>query len=113
MAPLARLGAVYKCLVNGTIDADARTAVAEGLARLNAERFGIGDVEVQFIEIPVGRWFTAGRPSQASMVLGSVPAGTTQEERVEVMDAIARLFSAATGTAYHDVMVVAADRKGS
>ncbi len=104
---------MYKCLVNGAIDHDARRAVTDGLGRLNAERFGVAEVAVEFIEIPAGRWFTAGQPSAASMVLGSVPAGTPQDVRVELMDAIARLFSAATGTAYHDVMVVAADRKGS
>ncbi len=102
---------MYKCLVNGAIDDGRRAAVAEGLARLNEERFGIADVPVEFIEIPEGRWFTAGQPSKASMVLGSVPAGTDQATRVEVMDAIARLFSEITDTDYHDVMVVAADRK--
>lgn len=104
---------MYKCLVNGGISDDAQRAVEEGLRRLNVERFGIADVPVEFIAVAEGLWYTAGRPSKASMVLGSVPAGTPQDVRVEVMDAIARLFSDATGTDYHDVMVVAADRKGA
>lgn len=104
---------MYKCLVNGVIGDDARQRVVDGLGRLSAERFGTSDVAVEFVEIPAGRWYTAGEPSKASMVLGTVPAGTPQAVRVEVMDAIARLFSEATDTDYHDVMVVAADRKGS
>jgi hypothetical protein len=45
------------------------------------------------------------------MVLGSVPAGTTQDVRTELMDEIARTFSAVTGSDVMDVMVVAADSK--
>lgn len=104
---------MYKCLVNGAISASARATVVDGLRRLEGERFGASDVTVDFIEIPEGRWFTAGRPSKASMVLGTVPAGTPQDVRVEFMDAVARLFATATGTDYHDVMVSAPDRKGS
>lgn len=104
---------MYKCLVNGTIGDGARRAVVDGLRRLTAERFGDGEVAVEFIEIPEGRWFTAGEPSRASMVLGTVPAGTPQDVRVAVMDSIARLFADATGVDYHDVMVSAPDRKGS
>ncbi len=103
---------MYKCLVNGSIDEGARRVVVDGLRGLMATRFGIDDVTVEFIEIPEGRWFTAGKPSRASMVLGTVPVGTPQDERVAVMDAIARLFAEATDTNYHDVMVSAPDRKG-
>ncbi|MGD9749879.1 MAG: hypothetical protein AB7W59_02675 [Acidimicrobiia bacterium] len=103
---------MYKCLVNGSIGEEARRAVTDGLRTLMADRFGLEDLTVEFIEIPEGRWFTAGEPSRASMVLGTVPAGTAQDERVAVMDAVARLFADATGTDYHDVMVAAPDRKG-
>lgn len=103
---------MYKCLVNGSIDDGTRRVVTDGLRGLMADRFGLADVAVEFIEIPEGRWFTAGEPSRASMVLGSVPAGTPQDVRVDVMDAVARLFAEATGTDYHDVMVSAPDRKG-
>lgn len=104
----------YKCLVNGRIEEPARAVVRDGLVRLNAERFGIDPaaVQIEFIEIAQGLWYTAGEPSTASMVLGTVPIGTTQEVRVEVMDEIARLFCTATGSAYDEVMVVAADADG-
>jgi hypothetical protein len=51
----------------------------------------------------------AQRASQASMVLGSVPAGTSQQTRVDLMAAVCEMFSEATGAPYNDVMVVAAD----
>ena len=104
---------VYKCLVNGAIGVDARHTIVDGLTQLCEGHFGERDVTVEFIEIPEGRWFTAGKPSRASMVLGTVPTGTPQHVREAVMDAIARLFSDATCTDYHDVMVSAPDRKAS
>ena len=102
---------IYKCLVNGSINAGARDAVTSGLTRVNRDRFGIepSDVTVEFIEVADGLWFTAGEPSRASMVLGTVPEGTSQDVRIAVMDDIAHLFSDATGADYYDVMVVAAD----
>jgi len=45
------------------------------------------------------------------MVLGSVPAGTTQEVRTGLMDEIACAFSEITGSDLMDVMVVAADAR--
>ena len=103
----------FKCLVNGAVDGPTRDRVSAGLARIYAERFGItvSQMRVDFTEVERGLWFTGGQPSKASMVLGSVPAGTPQSVRVEVMEAICRMFSDVTGAPYHDVMVVAADPK--
>lgn len=104
-------GITYKCLVNGSIAQPVRERVVQGLQRINAERFGIpaDRLKVEFTEVEKGMWFTGGKPSQASMVLGSVPAGTSQAQRVELMAEVCRMFSDATGAPYDDVMVVAAD----
>ena len=101
----------YKCLVNGPIAEATREQVAAGLVRIHAERFGAtaADLQVEFTEVTPGLWFTGGKPSRASMVLGSVPAGTSQQARVELMAAVCRLFSDVTGAPYDDVLVVAAD----
>lgn len=101
----------FKCLVNGVIGDAARREVTDGLAGIQQRRFGIdpSDVVVEFTEIATGLWYTGGRLSAASMVLGTVPAGTPNDVRADVMDEIARFFSGATDTDYHDVMVVAAD----
>lgn len=101
----------FKCLVNGAIPGPTRARVVAGLARIYAQHFGLAPdaLQVEFTEVRPGLWFTAGVPSRASMVLGSVPAGTAQPVRVAVMDAVARMFSEVTGAPYHDVMVVAAD----
>lgn len=105
--------AIFKCLVNGSIDDDARTRVAEGLEQITTEHFGPDDdgVTVEFVEVEPGAWFTGGDPSSASMVLGSVPPGTTQDVRTALMDKIANAFSEATGSDLMDVMVVAADAR--
>ena len=101
----------YKCLVNGTIDAPTRAQVVAGLTRINAEHFGLSPagLAVEFTEVVPGMWFTGGQPSRGSMVLGSVPLGTSQSARVDLMAAVCRMFSDVTGASYDDVMVVAAD----
>jgi phenylpyruvate tautomerase PptA (4-oxalocrotonate tautomerase family) len=105
--------AIYKCLVNGEIDERARQAVIAGLAEVEASPFGTpaDDLRVSFTEIEAGLWFTAGKPSKASMVLGTVPEGTSQAVRAEIMEEVARRFSEATGADLDHVMVVAADPK--
>lgn len=103
--------ATFKCLVNGTIDDATRHRVREALAGLTEARFGTpaASVAVSFTEIPQGNWYTAGEPSAASMVLGTVPKGTSQEVREDVMAAICAAFSEITGADHDRVMVVAAD----
>ncbi len=103
--------ATFKCLVNGTIDDATRHRVREALAGLTEARFGTpaASVAVSFTEIPPGNWYTAGEPSAASMVLGTVPPGTSQEVREEVMAAICAAFSTITGADHDRVMIVAAD----
>lgn len=105
----------FKCLVNGKLAPDVRERVASGLRRLYAQRFALSAdaLRVEFIEVAPGLWFTAGRPSDASMLLGSVPPGTSQAQRVALMDELARMFSAETGAVYEHVMVVAADARPS
>jgi hypothetical protein len=100
----------FKCLVNGPIASPLRADVARAVAQVYAEHLPqVSLAPVEFIEVARGMWFTAGRVSQASMLLGSVPQGTAQATRVALMDALARRFSEITGAPYHDVMVVAAD----
>lgn len=101
----------YKCLVNGSIDAATRERVVNGLTEIHRVHFNWPEaaLRVEFIEVAAGRWFTAGQPSRASMVLGSVPPGTSQVARVALMEAVCRMFSEQTGAPYDDVMVVAAD----
>ncbi|MGH1492554.1 MAG: tautomerase family protein [Acidimicrobiales bacterium] len=97
--------------MNGTIDDGARARVIEGLVGLETDRFGVAadDVTVTFVEVTEGTWFTGGKPSNASMVQGTVPAGTTQDVRAAHMADVCQVFSSATGSPYDDVMVVAAD----
>ncbi len=105
--------AIFKCLVNGGIDDETRKVVTDGLTRIQTEHFGAsaGSVTVEFTEVGEGRWYTGGKLSEASMVLGTVPPGTPQAVRETVMDDIAHFFADATSSDYHQVMVVAADTK--
>jgi phenylpyruvate tautomerase PptA (4-oxalocrotonate tautomerase family) len=102
----------FKCLVNGVIDARQRSAVEHSVTEVFARHLPqVRLAAVEFVEVERGLWFTAGKPSQASMLLGSVPRGTEQSVRVALMDALAHRFSEITGAPYHDVMVVAADAR--
>lgn len=104
----------YKCLVNRPLSSAVQNRLAEGLTFLTINRFGPGPepIEVHFTEIEPGSWFTAGRPSQSTMVLGSVPVGTSQDVREAHMSEVARLFCQTTGDDLDQVMVVAADAAG-
>ncbi len=104
--------ASYKCLLNGELDAATRGRVVAALGAVAAEHLGADadSVSVEFTVVPEGRWYTAGQRSNASMVLGSVPPGTSQEDRVRVLEAMARSFAEVTGADLDDVMVVAADQ---
>lgn len=102
----------FKCLVNGAIDATQRVAVQQSVIEIFAHHLPqVRLSAIEFVEVERGLWFTAGKPSQATMLLGSVPRGTDQAVRVALMDALAHRFSDITGAPYHDVMVVAADAR--
>ena len=102
----------FKCLVNGTIDARQRVAVEQSVTEIFARHLPqVRLSAIEFVEVQRGLWFTAGKPSQATMLLGSVPRGTDQPVRVALMDDLAHRFSEITGAPYHDVMVVAADAR--
>ena len=105
----------YRCSLSGSIDELARARVETGLAQIEADHFGSDpvDVLVEFTEVQAGRWFTAAQPSQAAVVTGTVPEGTTQEARERLLFDIGRMVSEAIGRDFDDVMVVASDgRRG-
>lgn len=102
----------FKCLVNGTIDADQRQAVTRAVIDCFEQHVPEARLApIEFVEVAQGMWFTAGKPSHATMLLGSVPKGTAQQTRIALMDDLAHRFSEITGAPYHDVMVVAADSR--
>ncbi|MEL7158577.1 MAG: hypothetical protein AAFN30_18545 [Actinomycetota bacterium] len=105
--------ATYKCLVNRSLGTALEQRLAEGLTFITVNRFGPDPepVEVSFTEVEAGRWYTAGKPSDSTMVLGSVPAGTPQDVREAHMAEVARFFSETTGDHIDQVMVVAADAR--
>lgn len=59
---------IYKCLVNRSIDAPTRCRVAEELERLTNAHIDLADqaIDVEFVEVAKGAWFTGGVPSTAS-----------------------------------------------
>ena len=107
--------ATYKCLLSHPLGDGDRQRLVEGLAAITIDRFGSagGPVEVEFTEVEAGRWFTAAEPSSATMVLGSVPPGTSQEDREAHMDTVASFVAHTMDEPLDHIMVVAADARPS
>ncbi len=101
----------YQCLSSTPVDPVARGAIVEGLTGIEAARFGTSGetLRVDFVEVEEGRWFTAAVASKATVLSGTVPDGTSQEERAAVMDEIGRMAALALGKDFDDIMVVASD----
>lgn len=101
----------YRCLSSTPVSDQQREALTSGLTTIEADRFDTKeqDLLVEFIEVAEGQWFTAATPSQATVLSGTVPDGTTQDQRAQLMDAIGRMAATALDKDFNDIMVVASD----
>lgn len=101
----------YRCMSSTPVPDAQRVAVTNGLAAIESQRFGTNadDLLVEFAEVAEGQWFTAAGPSNATVLSGTVPDGTTQDQRAEVMDDIGRMAAKALNKDFNDIMVVASD----
>ena len=102
----------YACMVQEDQTADRlRDRLAAGLRRLAAETFGdVPDaVEIQWITIPKGFGFTAGRPSTSSLIARSVPPGFGDAERARFMTRVTELWQDVTECDRDEVVVTTLD----
>jgi hypothetical protein len=99
-------------LHEGVIDAGLRPSLEEGIRRIYADVVGVpaADLEVEYVVVPAGNWFTAGYPSRNSIVLTTVPAGFGSESRTRLMSEIYDHWRATTGCTPNEIVLTAVDQ---
>jgi len=97
----------------GVVPERLRPELAAGVGDSYTRLFGVpaAEIGVDFTELPRGRFFTAGRPSTSSIIAGTVPAGTPDEQRHRLLAEITALWCEVTGCTPHEVVVTAADAR--
>ena len=100
-------------LHEGVVPEPLRPDLAAGLGGAYARLFAVpaAEIGVDFTVLPRGRFFTAGRLSQSSIIAGTVPAGTPDEKRHRLLAEITALWCETTGCTPHEVVVTAADAR--
>lgn len=103
---------LFRCFVQaGQIGGEQHERLTGQLNRLAHENFpdSGGSIPVDWVEVPEGFGFTAGQPSQSSVVVSAVPDETPQDTRVQFMRGICDAWSEETGCSVNDVLVTAVD----
>ena len=102
-------------LHEGVVDGDLRPTLEAGIRRIYADVVGIppADFKVAYVDVPAGRWFTAGVTSRSSIVQTTVPAGFDPDSRTELLTAIYDHWRATTGCAPNEIMLSAVDEVGT
>jgi hypothetical protein len=98
-------------LHEGVVDEDLRPALEAGIRRIYGDVVGIlpADLEVEYVDVPAGRWFTAGVISRNSSVHATVPAGFDSDARTKLLTEIYDHWRATTGCTPNEIVVVAVD----
>ena len=100
----------FRCFYQaGQISEEQRSRLAEHLTRLANEATGeaVEAAPVDWVEIAEGFGFTAGKPSQSSVVISAVPDDTDQDIRVDLMRGICDAWSLETGCSVNDIVATA------
>ncbi len=100
-------------LHEGVVPEALRPQLATEIGRIYASLFETPAAEmgVDFTELPRGRFFTAAKLSTSSIIAGTVPAGTPNEQRHRLLAEITALWCETTGCTPHEVVVTAADAR--
>ena len=102
----------YACIIQaGQAPDRSRAALEAGLRRLGEQAFGDDPdaVEIAWTVIEPGFAWTAGEPSQSSVVIRSVPAGLPDAEREDFLRSVCRLWETETGCSADEIVVTAWD----
>jgi phenylpyruvate tautomerase PptA (4-oxalocrotonate tautomerase family) len=92
--------ALYQCLVPvGSLDADARAALAEAITTVHSAVLGVPRtfVNVVFTEYEPTAFYTAGRPNTVSAINVSLRAGHDSVVRGELLTRLSASWSSVTG----------------
>jgi hypothetical protein len=95
----------------GVVDDDLRPTLEAGIRRIYGDVVGIPpeDLEVEYVDVPAGQWFTAGVTSRNSIVHTTVPAGFNSDARTKLLTEIYDHWRATTGCTPNEIVLSAVD----
>ena len=102
----------YNCTIQeGVISEQMRGTLNVRLVQIAAEILGEApdDISVNYEVIPRGFGFRGGELSTSSSVRSVIPAGFSQDKRVEFMQAVQDMWMEVTGQTAAELVVGAAD----
>lgn len=102
----------FNCTIQeGVISDEQREILNVRLPQAGAEVLGeaVDDISVNYEIIPRGFGFRGGEPSTSSSVRSVIPAGFSQEKRVEFMTRVQETWIEVTGQTTAELVVGAAD----
>ena len=102
----------FRCLTTADVDGPSLHRLQRDISaagRMYPGRIW-NDVVVRVTTVEPGRWFTAGRRSDGTLISGSVPAGLSDDERAELMLELSRITSANLDQPVSHVTVAIVDR---
>ncbi len=96
----------YECFVpEGTLSADQKAGIAKEITRIHCEVTGAPEsfVTVVFHSVQRGILFTAGEPSSAVRIRGSIRAGRSPEAKARLLTELSEMWKRTTGLSDKDL----------
>ena len=99
---------VYEVVTTeGTLIDEQRQEIATAVVRAHCSSTGAPElfVNVVFQDLPPGRVYSAGKPSQMSLIVGTIRAGRTIEVKQQIMRDLSDSWVRITGLPVTDVIL--------
>jgi phenylpyruvate tautomerase PptA (4-oxalocrotonate tautomerase family) len=99
---------IYQCYCpEGLLTQSTREKIVAEIGRIHCDNTGAPPsfVNVQFLDLPEGRHFAAGRPSSHSVVFGNIRAGRSVETRHAMLREYSEMWTRLTGQTETEVLI--------
>jgi phenylpyruvate tautomerase PptA (4-oxalocrotonate tautomerase family) len=99
---------IYQCISPvGLVTDDARTLIATEITRIHCSATGAPPafVNVLFVDMPDGNYFTAGLPSTHSLVVGEIRCGRDIATRQALLRDLSQMWTRLTGQSDTELVV--------
>ena len=99
---------VYEVVTTeGTLIDEQRQEIANAVVRAHCSNTGAPElfVNVVFRDLPPGRVYSAGKPSQMSLIVGTIRAGRTIEVKQQIVRDLSDSWARITGLPVTDIIL--------
>jgi len=99
---------IYHCFSpEGLLDESTRVKVAGEITRIHCDATGIPPsfVNVMFFDLPNGRYFVAGKPSDHSVVNGAIRLGRDLATRQRILRDLSQMWTRLTGQPEEELLI--------